>query len=65
MRFEEKLNKVSREDLWQEYCGFLDMTMEEYMAVQRRLMEQQLECWSASGLGRELLQGFFFFSYSF
>ena len=57
MRFEEKLNALSREDLWQEYCGFLDMSMEEYMAVQRQLMEAQLQVWSASPLGQTLLKG--------
>ena len=57
MRFEEKLNTLSREDLWREYCGFLDMSMEEYMAVQRGLMETQLQVWSASPLGQALLQG--------
>ena len=35
MRFQEKIRNYSKEDIWREYCGFLDMTMEEYMAVQR------------------------------
>ena len=42
MRFEEKLKRCSREQLWQEYCGFLDMSLAEYMYTQRRLMEEQL-----------------------
>lgn len=57
MRFEDKLKRCSREQLWQEYCGFLDMSLAEYMYTQRRLMEEQLALWCASGLGRQLLRG--------
>lgn len=57
MRFEDKLKQYSREQLWQEYCGFLDMPLEEYMYTQRRLMEEQMTLWSGSGLGRTLLRG--------
>ena len=57
MRFEDKLKKYSREQLWQEYCGFLDMSLDDYMYTQRRLMEEQLQMWSKSGLGRQLLRG--------
>ena len=57
MRFDEKLKKYSREQLWQEYCGYLDMTLAEYMYTQRRLMEEQIRLWSACPLGRQLLAG--------
>ena len=57
MRFEDKLKRCSREQLWQEDCGFLDMSLAEYMYTQRRLMEEQLALWCASGLGRQLLRG--------
>ena len=57
MRFEEKLKKQKRDQIWSEYCGFLDMSLTEYMYVQRRLMEEQLELWRSSGLGKSLLKG--------
>ena len=57
MRFQEKIRNYSKEDIWREYCGFLDMSMEEYMAIQRRLMNEQIQLWSASGLGRRILRG--------
>lgn len=57
MRFEEKLRRMSREQLWQEYCGFLDMDLTEYMYTQRRLMEEQIRLWAACPLGRKLLKG--------
>ena len=57
MRFEEKLKKYGKQQLWQEYCGFVDMSLTDYMYTQRRLMEEQLSLWCESGLGRQLLHG--------
>lgn len=57
MRFEEKLKKESRSQLWNEYCGFLDMSLSEYMYTQKRLMDEQIHLWSASPLGKQLLAG--------
>ena len=42
MTFEEKLRTLPAAEVWEEYCGFLEMTMEEYMGVQRRLLEEQI-----------------------
>ena len=55
MRFREKLKKCQMKDIWDEYCGFLDLTMEEYMQIQYRLLDEQLECFSGCGLGRKIL----------
>ena len=57
MRFKQKLKTLSREEIWQEYCGFLELGIEEYMFIQKRLMEEQLALWSESGLGRGMLKG--------
>ena len=57
MRFEDKLKEGRRQELWEEYCGFLDLTMEEYMGIQRRLMTEQVRLWSQSPLGQKLLNG--------
>jgi len=57
MRFEEKLRKTGKSQLWQEYCGFLDMSLDEYMFTQRRLMQEQIRLWSECPLGVKLLQG--------
>lgn len=57
MRFDQRLKKVSRRQLWQEYCGFLDMSLSEYMYAQRRLMNEQMRYWCASPLGKKLLAG--------
>ena len=57
MRFEDKLKEGRRQELWEEYCGFLDLSMEEYMGIQRRLMAEQIHLWSKSPLGQKLLKG--------
>ena len=40
MRFKEKLEKYSSKEIWDEYCGFLDLSMEEYMDIQYRLLKE-------------------------
>lgn len=54
MNFEEKLKKLSAEDIWQEYCGFLDFSLDEYMQVQQRLLMEQIELLSHCELGKRL-----------
>ena len=57
MRFQEKLHEYSKKEIWEEYCGFLTMKPEEFMAIQRRLLEEQMELWCASALGQSILKG--------
>nr|MDD6335050.1 GH3 auxin-responsive promoter family protein [bacterium] len=57
MNFEQKLKALPKEELWQEYCGFLDLSLEEYMLIQRRLLQEQMSLWAQSGLGKRLLKG--------
>ena len=38
MNLEEKLKKQQYKEIWQQYCGFLDLSMNGYMKIQRRLM---------------------------
>lgn len=57
MRFQEKLRKYSKKELWDEYCGFLTLKPEEFMRIQRRLLQEQMELWSSSALGQSILKG--------
>lgn len=41
----EKLRKQQYDAIWKEYCGFLDLTMQDYMKIQNRLMEEQIQLW--------------------
>ena len=53
----EKLKNNSNNEIWQQYCGFLDLSMDGYMKIQRRLMEEQIQLWSNCGLGQSILKG--------
>ena len=57
MKFQQKLKSSGKDHVWREYCGFLDLSIEDYMFIQRRLMEEQIAVWKNSGLGRRLLHG--------
>ncbi|NDL68108.1 GH3 family domain-containing protein [Anaerotalea alkaliphila] len=57
MTFEEKIKALEPQEVWEEYCGFLDLDMESYMQIQNRLMLEQLSLWEASPLGRQMLSG--------
>jgi len=57
MRFQEKLHQYSKEEIWEEYCSFLTLTPEEFMHIQNRLLEEQIELWSSSGIGQSILKG--------
>lgn len=57
MKFREKLKKMSKQQLWDDYCGFLALKLSDYMYIQNRLMAEQIKLWSASGLGKKLLNG--------
>lgn len=57
MRFQEKLHEYSKEEIWNEYCGFLNITSEEFMNIQKRLLQEQMELWVSSGLGQSILKG--------
>jgi hypothetical protein len=55
MRFDEKLRKEPPEHLWQEYCGFLDLSLEQYMRMQKHLLMEQIDLLSSSRLGKNLM----------
>ena len=57
MRFQEKLHQYSKEEIWEEYCGFLTLSPEEFMNIQNRLLLEQIELWSSSGIGQSILKG--------
>lgn len=57
MRFQEKLHQYSKQEIWEEYCGFLTISPEEFMNIQNRLLLEQIEIWSASGIGQSILKG--------
>ncbi|MBS6195380.1 MAG: GH3 auxin-responsive promoter family protein [Clostridiales bacterium] len=57
MNLNEMLQEHKDEEIWQRYCGFLDLTTDEYMNIQNRLMEEQMNLWCKSLLGQKILKG--------
>lgn len=57
MSLQDKLDRQECDEVWSQYCGFLDLSMEEYMAIQKRLMAEQIQLWSGCMLGQSILKG--------
>ena len=53
----ELLRQGRKEELWQMCCGFLDLSLEQFMAVQKRLLLEQLELLKNCKLGRKVMRG--------
>jgi len=51
------LREGRKDDMWQMCCGFLDLSLEQFMTIQRRLMQEQLQLLGASELGRKVMRG--------
>ena len=41
--------------IWQRYCGFLDLSVREFMGMQKNLLLEQLELVSNSPLGKKMM----------
>ena len=44
-------------DLWQRYCGFLDLSVEEFMEIQRYLLLEQVKLMAHTPLARKIMGG--------
>ena len=51
----ELLRQGRRDEIWRKYCGFLDLSLEEFMGIQERLLMEQIDLLSKCELGRKLL----------
>lgn len=51
----ELLRQGRRNEIWNKYCGFLDLSLAEVMQIQERLLLEQLRLLGTSELGRKLL----------
>jgi phenylacetate-coenzyme A ligase PaaK-like adenylate-forming protein len=43
--------------IWQRYCGFLDLSLNEFMEIQNRLLMEQIGLVSDSLLGKKIMRG--------
>jgi len=56
-RIQELLRQGRHEELWQMCCGFIDLSLEQFMAIQKRLLLEQIELLKNCELGRKLMRG--------
>jgi len=48
---------LSETELWDRYCGFLNLSMPEFMGIQRELLRDEIDRVSESELGRKIMGG--------
>ena len=53
----ELLKQGKDEEVWQKCCGFIDLSLEDFMGIQKRLLLEQLELLRKCQLGRILFDG--------
>ncbi|MDR2736545.1 MAG: GH3 auxin-responsive promoter family protein [Gracilibacteraceae bacterium] len=55
MTLNDLLKQKKHKEIWQKYCGFVDLSLQDYMRIQSRLMLEQIELMSACELGQRLM----------
>jgi len=53
----ELLRQNRKDELWQMCCGFIDLSLGQFMAIQRRLLLNQIEMLRDCELGRKMMRG--------
>lgn len=53
----ELLRQGRSEELWQMCCGFLSLDLEQFMAIQKRLLLEQIRLLNRCTLGRKIMHG--------
>ena len=56
-KIREMLRQGSYEELWRMCCGFLDIGLERFMSIQKRLLLEQIELLKQCELGRKVMRG--------
>ena len=51
------LHQDRKDELWQMCCGFIDLSMDQFMAIQRRLLLEQIDLLNNCSLGRKVMRG--------
>lgn len=54
---DELFEKGDSEKIWAKYCGFLDLSIDDFMVIQNRLLMEQIETESNSEIGRIIMRG--------
>ena len=56
-RLRELIQEGRHDELWQMCCGFIDLSMDEFMSIQRQLLLEQIELVKQSKLGQKVMRG--------
>ena len=51
----ELLRQGKKKEVWQKYCGFIDLSIDEFMAIQKKNLLAQLDRFSKCALGKKIL----------
>jgi len=51
----ELLREGKTREIWQKYCGFIDLSIDEFMKIQKRLLMEQIDLLSRCELGRKIM----------
>jgi len=46
---------LTENELWQRYCGFLDLSVDEWMDIQNQLLMEEIDLVASSTLGKKLM----------
>ncbi len=49
------LREGRKQEIWQKYCGYLDLSLDDYVVIQERLLLEQLELLQPSEIGKKIL----------
>ena len=50
------LRQGRTDEVWQKYCGFLDLSLKEFMEIQRSLLLEQIDLLARCELGRKIMR---------
>jgi len=54
--YRELLQQGRNDLIWEKYCGYLDLTLEEFMEIQQRLLLEQIDFLKDSKLGKQFFK---------
>lgn len=57
LREDEYFQSLTEEEIWQRYCGFLDLSLDEFMKIQEDLLMEEIDLVADSVLGKKIMGG--------
>jgi len=57
LREDKYFQTLSEQELWQRYCGYLDLSLDDFMKIQNRLLMDEINLVSRSILGKKIMKG--------